>query len=62
MKLRRNSGATLAFVAGSIIFIVIVALAFYFLSQLLGGGRELQAATNSGSLNVAKQSILTPKV
>lgn len=59
---RRNSGATLAFVAGSIIFIVIVALAFYFLSQLLGGGRELQAATNSGTLNVAKQSSIHPEV
>lgn len=55
---RRSSGATLAFVAGSIIFIVIVALAFYFLSQLLGGARELQSATDSGTLNVAKQSLV----
>jgi hypothetical protein len=59
---RRDRGATLAFVAGSIIFIVIVALAFFFLSQLLGGGRELQAATNSGTLNVAKQALLHPQV
>jgi hypothetical protein len=59
---RRESGATLAFVAGSIIFIVILALGFYFLSQLLGGGRELQQATNSGTLNVAKQAVLHPQV
>ncbi len=62
MKLRRNSGATLALIAGSIIFLVIVALAFYFVTQLLGGGRELQHATNSGTLNVAKQAIASPKV
>jgi hypothetical protein len=61
MNLRRTSGATMAIIAGSIIFIVIVALAFYFLSQLLGGGRELQHATNSGTLNVAKQALVNPK-
>lgn len=62
MKLRRNSGATLAIVAASIIFILFVALAFYFLSQLIGGGRELQHATNSGTLNVAKQALATPTI
>lgn len=62
MNLRRNSGATLAFVAGSIIFIVFIAVAFFFLSQLLGGGRELQHATNSGTLNVAKDAMARPAV
>jgi len=52
----------MALIAASIIFIVIVALAFYFITQLLGGGRELQHATNSGALNVAKQAIAHPRV
>lgn len=62
MNRHRSRGATLALVAASVIIIVMVGLALYFLARLLGGGRELQGSTDSGSLNMAKQVIIEPSV
>ena len=52
----------MALVAASILVICLIAAAFYFITKIVGGGRELQAATDSGTLNVAKQAILNPHV
>lgn len=62
MNRRQRNGATLAVIAGAAVFLIIVGLALYFMAQLMGGGRELRHATNSGALNVAKQALLTPHV
>lgn len=59
-KYRRRRGATLGLVAAFTFLIAIVGLAFFFIVKILGGGRELQHATDSGNLNVAKQSLRTP--
>lgn len=59
--LQRNSrGATLAVVAALAIIIIIIGVGLFLLSRLLGGARELQTATDSGALNVGKQSIVRP--
>ena len=58
--LRRRRGATLAFV--SIICLVIIALGigFFLLAKMMGGGRELVATVDSGTINVAKQALFLP--
>ena len=50
----------MALVAACILIICLIAAAFYFITKIVGGGRELQHATDSGTLNVAKQAILSP--
>jgi hypothetical protein len=62
MSQRRKDGATLAIIAACTIIIVMVALGAYFLAQLLGGSRELQHVTDSGTLNVAKQALVSPNI
>lgn len=56
----RYRGSTLGFIAAGAIIIVLIAGACFFLTQLLGGARELDIATQSGTLNVAKQSEINP--
>ncbi|MBS1953036.1 MAG: hypothetical protein JST89_02560 [Cyanobacteria bacterium SZAS-4] len=53
-------GATLSLVVVTTLVIMVAGMAIFFLSKLLGGARELQNATDSGNLNVAKQSLRYP--
>lgn len=59
---RRNDkrGATLSLVVVTTLVIMVLGMGIFFLTKLLGGARELQNATDSGNLNVAKQSLRTP--
>lgn len=57
MKLRRQRGATLGLVAACVFLVIIVGVGFYFLSKIIGGGREVANATDAGALNVAKQAL-----
>lgn len=59
---RLSTGATLALVAASIAVIIAIGVAFFLVSQLIGGSRELRNATNSGNLNIAKQAIKNPGI
>lgn len=60
--MRNKKGGTLALVTAAAIGLILIGVGLFFLSQLLGGQRELQNATNSGALNVAKQAIQSPSV
>lgn len=55
-----NRGATLSLVVVTTLVIMVLGMGIFFLTKLLGGARELQNATDSGNLNVAKQSLRTP--
>ncbi len=55
MKLRRRKGAVLGLVAVCVLVIVVIGIAFFMISKLIGGGREVAHVTDSGVLNVAKQ-------
>lgn len=57
---RRKQGATLALVISLVFVFLLVGAAFFIWQLLVGGGKELQHATDSGNLNVAKQSLKTP--
>lgn len=58
--MRRKRGSTLGLVAVVTVVLVIVGIGIFFLTKLLGGGRELANATDAGSLNVAKRAIRFP--
>lgn len=55
-------GATLSLVVVTTLVIMVIGMGIFFLSKLLGGARELQNATDSGNLNVAKQSLRYPSL
>jgi hypothetical protein len=57
MKVRRQRGATLGLVAACVFLVIIVGVGFFFLSKIIGGGREVANATDAGALNVAKHAI-----
>ncbi len=57
MKLRRQRGATLGLVAACVFLVILVGVGFFFLSKIIGGGREVANATDAGVLNVAKQAV-----
>lgn len=57
---RKSDGAVLALVVALGFVLLIVGAAFFFWQLLIGGGKELQHATDSGNLNVAKQSLKNP--
>ncbi len=59
-RLRRRNGQTLGLVAIVVFVIIVIGTAVFFLSKIMGGGRELANATDSGSLNIAKQAIRNP--
>lgn len=50
-----SASLTLAFVAA-------IGVAFVFIAMIIGGGRELQHAVDSGVLNIAKQVLFNPSV
>lgn len=58
--IRRKRGAMLMMVAVLVLVIVLIGIAFFGLSKLLGGGRELANSTDSGAVNVAKHALTTP--
>jgi hypothetical protein len=55
-------GATLSLVVVTTLVIMVIGMGIFFLTKLLGGARELQNATDSGNLNVAKQSLRSPSL
>jgi hypothetical protein len=57
MRVRRQGGATLGLVAACVFFVIVIGVGFYFLSKIIGGGREVANATDAGALNVAKQAL-----
>lgn len=62
MTNRKRDGATLALVIILAFVLIIVGGCFFVWQLLIGGGKELQHATDSGNLNVAKQALITPDV
>lgn len=62
MKLRRRRGATLGLVAVIVLVIAILGIGFFFLSKIMGGGREVANATDAGAMNVAKRALMEPNV
>ncbi len=62
MSQRKKDGATLALVIILAFVLIIVGGCFFVWQLLVGGGKELQHATDSGNLNVAKQALVTPDV
>jgi hypothetical protein len=42
--------------------LVVIGFAFFWIARMLGGGSELQHLTDSGNLNVAKESLRSPKL
>lgn len=58
----RTRGATLSLIVVLTLVVIAVGACFYFMVKILGGGRELQHATDSGSLNVAKKALRSPVV
>ncbi len=58
--LQRKRGAVLGLVVVSTLVLAILGVGLIFLIMQLGGGQELQHATDSGNLNVAKQVLRHP--
>ncbi len=59
---RTKKGALLGLVVVSCLVLVVLGLGLLFLIMQLGGGQELQHATDAGNLNVAKQVLRHPGV
>lgn len=61
-KLRRSRGATLMLVRVVVlVIVVVVGVAFFWFSQIFGGGRELSHANDAGVMSVAKAALRNPK-
>jgi hypothetical protein len=45
-----------------VLFIAILGIGFFFLSKIMGGGREVANATDAGAMNVAKRALMEPTV
>lgn len=58
--IRRRRGATLGLVAILVLLILLAGIGFFFFVKVLGGGRELANATDSGIVNVAKHALRDP--
>lgn len=61
-KIRRAKGSMFIFVSVLLLAIVVVGVGFFVLIKTLAGMRELQNATESGNLNVAKSAFKTPAI
>ncbi|HEY9755677.1 MAG TPA: hypothetical protein V6C97_10985 [Oculatellaceae cyanobacterium] len=59
---RRRKGATLGLVAACVLVIIALGFGVFFLAKLFGGGRELANATDAGTLNLAKNALVSPSV
>lgn len=58
---RGRKGGTLGFVVASAITLILLAICFFFVTQLIGGGREHVNAIDAACLNVAKQALVAPR-
>lgn len=61
MKSRNDRGA-IGLVASVALILVVIGIALFLLSMIIGGHRELSNAVDSGVLNVAKQSLVQPTI
>lgn len=59
-KLRRTRGATLMLIGVAVLVIIVVGVAFFWFTQVFGGGRELSHANDAGVLSVAKAALRNP--
>jgi hypothetical protein len=59
---RRRKGATLGLVAACVLVIIALGFGVFFLAKLFGGGREVANATDAGTLNLAKNAMVSPSV
>lgn len=57
MTVRRQRGATLGLAAACVLVVIVIGVGFFFLSKIIGGGREVANATDAGALNVAKLAV-----
>jgi len=63
MRRNRNAkGSMFVFISVLLLTIVTIGVGFFVLTKTLGGMRELQNATESGNLNVAKKAIKSPAI
>ena len=62
MGKRSYSGGTTALVIVLTLVVILIGVGFFFGMKIIGGGNELQHATDSGNLNVAKQALKTPSI
>jgi hypothetical protein len=62
MGKRSYSGGTTALVIVLTLVIILIGVGFFFGMKIIGGGNELQHATDSGNLNVAKQALRSPAI
>ena len=60
MHNRKRKGAVLGLVVVTVLVLLILGIGLLLLIMQLGGGQELQHATDAGNLNVAKQALLRP--
>lgn len=60
MKKRGRKGGTLGLIVASAVTIVLLGICFFFVSQLIGGGREHTNALDAACLNVAKHAVFEP--
>jgi hypothetical protein len=56
-RIANARGATLGLVAALAFVLILIALALFSLSMLLGGSRETRNAVDAGALNVGKQAL-----
>lgn len=59
---RKQAGSALIIAIATIVILVLIGVFLFSFSKVLGGARELQNATDSGILNVAKQVLKRPGV
>ncbi len=59
---RSHQGGTTALVIVLTLVIIFVGVGFFAWMKIIGGGKELQHATDAGNLNVAKQALKDPSV
>ena len=58
VRLRNQRAASLVMVAALILVITIIAVAAVQLITLFGGGQQVQRATDSGNLTVARSALI----
>ena len=52
MTVRRQRGATLGLAAACVLVVIVIGVGFFFLSKIIGGGREVANATEIGRAHV----------
>lgn len=62
MQCRAKKGGAIILTVSFTMIVVMIGVAFFFIIRLIGGGRELQNATDSGNLNTARISVKRPSI